>query len=754
MGYSDPKEPRGPRKLESTALATITDVEQLSPYASEPRTSTHSTGEGGGAEIWGLFRTLWRRKFLIVAIVAIGVGISAYLTMRITPAYRAAVSMEIQARELQIIRGAGVDQASSSDADFMGTQVALLNSRALAERVAKNLKLVDEPGYANPRASEDVRLDQASAGVLGGLSVSPMRGARVIEVAYVSPNPVEAARIANAVAENFIEMTLERRYSTTDYAQRFLEERIASTKTLLENTERQLVAYSKDQEILDLSGGAADVGKSLDASALVSLSGSLTAAQNARILSEQRYKEASTPGARDVLNSPALQTLRQTRSQFVADYQTKLSTLKPEHPEMVEIKARIAAIESEMENERSNIIKVREAEYRSAVAEEAALAKRVSELKEQVQGLQSRSIDYNILQREADTLRAQYDALLQRLKEVSITSGVGTSQVSILDRAEVPYAPFEPQLMSALVRAAALSLALALALALFVEFLDDRIKTPDDITNKLGARIIGVIPLVKSRKSILKLIRNPREPVSEAFSSTRAMLQFAIYAGSMKSFLVTGSKSSEGKTTTTLALASSFAAVGKRVLIIDGDLRRPSFSFDAKASSGLAGVLSRAAPLAQQIVPGPTPNLFLLPAGAVPPNPAELLSSNRLKRLMEEANGAFDLIFVDSPPVLSVADAAILSSVCDGTLLIVQSGGILRHSVRRSLDRLHAARAGVVGVILNKFDARKAGYGASYEYGYRGHDRGYLRLSAPSGSTRQVREFSEARPRTHDGVVE
>lgn len=290
-----------------------------------------------------------------------------------------------------------------------------------------------------------------------------------------------------------------------------------------------------------------------------------------------------------------------------------------------------------------------------------------------------------------------------------------------------------------------MSIGLAVAVALLLEFLDDTIKTPEDVSRKLNLRVVGVIPKVKSKGSISKLIRNPRAEITEAFSSTRTALQFSILAGSLKSLLITGTKPGEGKTSTALALASSFATIGKTVLIIDADLRRPSFAFSSDASQGLSGVLSKGLPLMANVVRGPTDNLFLLPAGPIPPNPAELLASTRLLHLIEEAGDHFDLVFVDSPPVLTFADAPALSSVCDGTLLIIQSGGVRRQAVMRALERLESARGKVTGVILTHFDARKVGYGRAYGYGYRGYSElDFKRLGAtPSDGRRQIRHFAD-----------
>jgi polysaccharide biosynthesis transport protein len=741
-----------------TDIVPLRDVTSSTRLIFADQQAPETNEETGGADVGRLLQTLMRRKFLIAATVVLGVAITTLMTLQEVPIYRASTSLEVQAREMQILQGAGVDTGSVADSEFMGTQLALLKSRALSERVAESLNLQAEPLYANPQADPEVRLAQATGIVSKGVDVSTVRGARILQISVESPSPTEAARIANAVAENFIQMNLERRYNATAYAREFLEERIATTKASLEETERRLFDYSRDQEILDLSSvGGSEVGSSLDAAALVSLSASLTEAQNARIISEQRYREAeSNPNTRELLQSPTITTLRQTRSQLAAQYQRQLADFFPEAPEMLELKSQIDAVDAEIVLERGNLVKGLEGEYRSAVAREAALAARVEELRSDVQGLRSRSIDYNILAREVDTLRTQYDGLLQRFKEIGVTNGVESSQVSILDPAQPPGRPSSPNLESSLIRALLISLAIGIALAFLIDFLDDTIKTPEDVSRKLNLRVIGVIPRARSREPISKQLRNPRSEITEAFSSARTALQFSIMAWSIKTLLVTGSKPGEGKTSSTLALGAAFSQIGKKVLIIDADLRRPSFAFKAEASKGLSGVLSKGLPLMPNVIPGSTDNLYLLPSGPVPPNPAELLASPLLEQLIEEAGGQFDLVLVDSPPVLTFADAPALSAVCDGTLLVVQSGGVRRQAVLRSVDRLDSARGKVIGVILTRFDAKKAGYGKGYGYGYGGYgELDHTRVAAsPKSRNRQIKNFVDGAASQTDEFID
>lgn len=711
-------------------------------------------GESNANQFWSVLRTLLRRRWLILAVLVTGVSIAATLTLMRVPQFRSSATLEVQRQETKIIEGADVEPATVADAEHMATQYELLRSRALAERVAEVLELPSDPRFAEQEGTRADRLAAATNAVQDSLEVLPVSRSRIIEVRVHGPYPAETARIANAVAENFIEMNLERRYNATSYARRFLEERLATTKDSLEEAERKLNDYSREKEILDLSSaGGSELGSSLDASSLIALNTALTAAQQERIAAELKYIEArDNPSTRDFLENEGIKELRTTRSELVAEYQENLSKFQPEWPAMKQLQARIDGLEAEMEKERVRFVGALKSNFTSAQQREAALQQKVVELKDQVQDLRDRSVEYSILSREADTLRGQYDALLQRFKEVSIASGVGASQVSIVDRAEVPGLPFEPELRSELIRALVLSLALAIGLALLLEYIDDTIKAPEDIKTKLGLGVLGVVPKVKGKPNISSLLRNPQSTISEAFSSIRTALQLSTANGAPKTVLVTGNGPAEGKTSTVLSLAVAFAKTGARVLIVDADLRRPSFAAPAGSSVGLSGYLTKGVSLRDHIVAGEFDNVFLLPAGVVPPNPAELLSSVRLKRLIEEASGLFDIVVVDSPPVLDFADAPSLSAVCDATILVLQAGKVRRPAAMRTVNRLVEAQANLIGAILTKFDTRRSdySYGYSYSYGYTSDRRG---LTSEASQRRRIEIFNTSDPDDSDEDV-
>ncbi len=702
----------------SVPMAGVVPLRDQPPqHLLHPRDDDFVEPEANGFDFWATLQILLTRKWMILSITLCGVLIGAMLALRATPMYKAFATIEIQRQETQIIEGGNVDPVVVADAEYMATQYELLRSRSLAQRVADTLDLPSDPLYANQTLTRSERLDQAANVILKGLRVAPAGRSRVVEVEFISPSPAETARIANAVVDNFIQSNLERKYNTTAYAREFLEERLAATRVALEKSERELVAYAERQGILDLSSG--DEGSiNLDTNSLVRLNEDLAAAESDRIEKEQRYLQArDNPSSSPLLESDALQALKARESELNARYQELLGKFKPDYPEMVSLRTRIDAIQKEIKTEAQAILIALEGEYKAALAREQSLMARVSQLKDEVQSQRNRRIQYTILKRDVDTNRSQYEALLNRLKEVSIASGVGSSQVSIVDRAVVPKLPFEPNLSRVVIQSLIVSLGLGIAIAFALNFIDDTIKTPEDVRKKLGLPAIGIIPRIgKKSELVMDALDDPKSGISEAFVSARTALEFTTDGGAPRSLLVTSTRPSEGKTSSTISLARAFSRIGRSVLIIDADMRKPSFVVENGSSIGLSGLLTSDATLVENAIQSDTPGLWLLPSGVIPPNPAELLSGGRLRQIIREAEEAFDIVIVDSPPVLSFADAPLLGAACGGATVVVQAGSIRRPAVERTLGRLFESRTNVLGIILMKFDAKTAGYDYGYYY--------------------------------------
>lgn len=684
------------------------------------------------------------RKWMIAAITLVGMAIALTLTLRVTPLYSSSATIEILQQEVQIIEGTNVGPDLVADSAYMETQYRLIRSRSLATRVAEDLNLANDPRYASPGLPREVRLKQAAGRIAGGTRVAPIGRSRLVAIRFISPFPRESSRIANAVAETYIQTNLERKFNTTAFAREFLDERLATTKRLLEETERKFTQYAAEQELLDIGGATSGAG-SLEENAIVALNRELSVAESERIRAEQEYRIAvQTQPPIELLQSPTLGALRQTRSTLLADYQEMLSRFKPDYPDMVRLQSRIDRVEDEIEREADTIIRSNLNElnlvFEAAVAREQSLSDRVDELRGVLQEDRNRRIEYRILQREVETVRAQYEALLQRSKEVSIASGVGSSNVSVVDSALVPGLPFEPNLRRSMIQAFAISLMLGVGLAFLLSFLDDTIKTPEDVRSKLGLPLIGLVPKLKGKKdAVTDALAEPKSLISEAFAAAQTALEFSTSDGFPKSLLVTSTRPGEGKTSTTVSLAMAFARSGKQTLIIDADMRKPSFVIDTNTSIGLSGLLTGHDNLFDHVVRSKTSGLFILPAGVIPPDPAQLLAGPRLREIIDAAEKAYDIVIIDSPPILNFADGPRLGSLVQGALVVIQSGLIRTPAARRTLIQLGDSRTNVLGCVLTKFDAKSSGYDYGYYYSpYGSKSNAYVTADTKRDAKRKI----------------
>ncbi len=678
-------------------------------------------------EIWRIVAKWW---WLIAGIAVACLLAAIVLSLLITPLFRAQATIEVNPEGVQVV-GKEIGEVQPNQLDnrgFLNTQVGLLKSRSLAERVARSTNLANNADMFDQDQLRPAREAAAAGLVQGSVEIQPQRDSSLITISVESDNPELAARLANAYADNFIQSNMERRYEATSYARNFLQQRIAAVKARLEQSERQLVDYAQKQGIITLtvdSGGTGSVRQeqSIDAATLIQTNNSLAQAKSDRIAAEQRFRQGAGAQSRAAaISDPTVQALGQQRAQLEAQYQQKLALFKPEFPEMVQLRSQIDSLDKEIARQRSSVSGsasgTLQADYQAALARENALQAKVNEGKAGLMALRERSIQYTILQREVDTNRSLYDALLQRFKEVGVAGGVGANVVSVVDRAQVPGGPFKPNLPLNIMIGLGIGLLLGLGTAFSIEWIDDTIKTPDDVGTKLGLASLGVIPGVAKGLAVREQLEDPRSQISEAYQSVRTALQFSTDHGVPRSLLVTSTRASEGKSSTALALAQTLASLGASVLLIDADLRKPTFRGPSSTSQGLSSLLAGSEKVAECVHSTQMERLFLLPSGPIPPNPAELLASARFKEILDEALQRFDHIVIDSPPVLGLADAPMLASSTEGTLMVIEAGAIRRAAALNAVNRLRASEARLMGAILTKFNALKVGYGYGYGYGY------------------------------------
>jgi succinoglycan biosynthesis transport protein ExoP len=668
--------------------------------------------------------TLWRIvnewRWLILGAVAVSVAGAIVITLLTTPLYRSTAVLEINPPSVEILEDSKAK--STNDREYLATQYGLLQSRSLAERVAQELNLGANSEFVPGEADRATKLKIATGILMGSFEVKPVPQSRLIQISYSSESPPLAAQITNSFADNFINSNLERRYEASSYARNFLERQIANVKGELEKSERQLVTYAQQQGIITTGAsepGQANDANSLSGASLVALNEALAEAQTKRISAEQRYRQSRTSRTTAEVNE-STQILRQQRATLEAEYQEKLTKLKPDYPDMLSLRSRINELTKQIQAEAGNVAGGRSntllAEYQAAAAEERSLQARVNQLKGAVLNLRGRSIQYTILQREVDTNRSLYDALLQRYKEIGVAGGVGTNLVSVVDRAQVPGGPYKPNLMLNLLMGFALGLVGGVAAALALEFINDTVKTPDDVRDKLRLASLGVIPKKMGQDSLADELKDQSSAVSEAYFSLRTSLQFTTESGAPKTLLITSTRAAEGKSSTTLALAQNFARLGNSVLLIDADLRKPAFVTGSEPTEGLSKLLTNDDELRRHVLRTEFENLSLLPCGPLPPNPAELLASPRLRALISEAATQFDMVIVDGPPVLGLADAPLLGGACRGTLMVVESAKTRTKAAVDAINRLKASGSHIVGAVLTKYRSHAHGYGYGYSY--------------------------------------
>ena len=675
-----------------------------------------------------LIRIIHHWRWLVVGVMGAGVVGAILLTLLTTPIYRAWVTLEANPPTFAVSEDQSRERETSSNDsyDFLATQVGLVSSRSVAERTAQELNLANNPAIVPQNVDASQRLKIASGAVSRGLKVTPPAEGQLIKFSYDSTSPQLAALIANGIAESFINTALQRRYEASAYARNFLERQIAKTRGDLERSERALVTYAQAQGIINTGGLGGDAKSSggdtgsLQGESLVTLNKALADATARRVAAEGAYRQALATGPTSDVTA-STQALRQQKATLEAEYQQKRTFMKPEHPEMLSLRSQIDELDKQIGQESAQMssgrINTLLSEFRAAAAAEQGLQARVSGLKGDVLNLRGRSIQYNILQREVDTNRSLYDALLQRYKEIGVAGGVGTAPVSIVDRAEPPALPYKPNLLMNLLFGLGGGLLAGIAGAVGLEFLTDTIKTREDVRRKLSLACLGAVPKTVARDTFVDDLKNPTSAVSEAYSAIVAALRFSTEAGMPKVLLVTSTKSAEGKSSTALALAQNFARREKSVLLVDGDLRKPAFKAGTD-KVGLSKLLTTDDPVRGHILETQHANLWLLPSGPVPPNPADLLSTGRIRKIIAEAEEQFDIVLIDGPPTLGLADSPLLASAAGNVLFVVESGSTRTRAGIEALNRLEATGAHVLGAALPKASA-DAGYGyGRYGYGY------------------------------------
>lgn len=685
------------------------------------------------------WRILYKHRLLIAGIALAGLLAGLVVSMLTQPQYSGTVTIQVAREEAKVLNIEGVEETGGTrfDAEFYQTQYALLKSRSLSEAVVRDLRLADNYLFLSGfdqgevegvrQLSREERTELATSMVNKNTVVSPVRMSSIINVSFISPNPELSAQVANSIAENFIEANLSRRYEAAAYARQFLQNRLSQVRARLEESERRAVQYAQQQGLVKLqSGDGTSVSEqSIVANDLADLSRQLAVARADRAQAEARYRSGTQgTAAAESLGNTALNELRRQRAELQAQLSKLQSDFGPQYPTVVALRAQINELDRQIGTEEgrvsSSVAQDLSGRYRQALATEQALQRRVDALKAQLLDERSRSIQFNIIQRDVDTNRALYDALLQRFKEVGVAGGIGTNNVSVVDPALTPEKPVKPNLPLNLFIGLLLGLLGGVAAAYILEQLQDAAILPSDFSKKVGVPLLGSTPKMASKEATKTALLDPKAPLSESYFSILTSVQFSTSHGAPRSMVLTSSQAGEGKSTTSLALAQGLASVGAKVLLMDGDLRNPSLHklLGRPLGSGLSNLLTGSGSIGEHVQESGTDNLTVLLAGPIPPNPAELLSTDMMHRIVQQALRDYDHVVIDGPPVLGLADAPLLARAVEGTILVVEASRTRSAQARQAIERLRMVRANLLGAILTKLDARTEGYGYGYTYEY------------------------------------
>lgn len=683
-----------------------------------------------------------RHKIAIAIIIAVCIAVGIIATLLMTPYYTSTATVEINREQDKVtnVEGVTASDNAAQNLEFYQTQYSLLESRSLAERVVRSQNLVSKPDFfetfdidpdnsglltersnTQTAAERNERLKLAADILQDHISISPIRGSSLVDISFQSPNPALSAQIANAWVEEFIASNLDRRFSSTAEARKFLEEQLADLKLKLEDSERNLSLYADNKQIITLSSEQTADGKTVSQKTLASsnleaLNAALAQAIADRIAAESEAGRSA--GNKNALTNIALNNLREERAKVQADYAKLMVQFEPEYPTAKALATQIAALDRSIASEETRSRTGTSARYQEALEREQKLRAQVERLKGQFSGERRDSIQYNIFQREVDTNRQLYDGLLQRYKEIGV-AGVGTNNISVVDPAQPPEQPSSPKLLLNIALAMLAGLGLAAAYVFIVEQIDQTIKDPSDLKSKLGIAPLGSIPDLE-KEDILVSLGDKKSVAWEAYLSIRTSLAFLTDHGVPRSFLLTSTRPNEGKSTSAFALASVLASTNKRILLIDGDMRNPSLHhmLGKKNTNGLSNYLTGEDDLSKLIHQESAYGFDAMSAGPIPPNAAELLSNSRMRELVAKLTETYDTVIIDAPPVLGLADIPLLADSVEGVIYTIEAGGVKLRGIQSAIQRVRSSHAHIFGGIVTKVQSQHSGYGYAYQYSY------------------------------------
>lgn len=720
-------------------------------------------------------QVIWRHRKIGFAFLIVVVITALFISILTKPMYEAKSTVEVSLKKPQVVAFDDVLEVDTKDEAFFTTQRDLIKSRAMAEAVISKYDLWNHPDFAvaqqnlNPVSilfsylkklirtiekpirglveteyskgkpgeedREKMMRDDIINTFLERIEVLPSIDSRLITISFTAYSPKFAAKMADAIADTFVEWSLERGLQANRDAREFLGKQIEEVKGDLLNAEKSLHQFEVQNDIVGL-----DKDMNLIYRQLETLNTELANTASEKTTKESLYKsiESGNPNEiLEVINDPLIQNLKGEYSKLLVEYSNLSSVFKPEYPPLKRLQAQINGVRARLNEETKDRVAALRADYQTVAQKEKLLQERVDEQEERALALNEKTIQYRNLEREVLTSKSIYESLLQRFKETDVSGGLKSSSIQVVDHAAIPKAPFTPNTPRNIILAVLVGLIGAVGIAFMREFFDRTIKTPEEIREKMQLPVLGGVLKLSESKYYSKLdtpieklyLSDPRSAFSEAIRTLRASIMLSSQEYPLRSILITSCWPGEGKTTIAINLALSLAYDQKRVLLVESDLRHPGigkfFGID-RSKLGLSNYLMFNSELTETIHSTYVPQLFVLPCGSIiPSTPSELLQSEAMRQLLERLSGEFDYVVIDSSPAIGLADSLMLSTVADGTVLVSSVGITMQKDIAHVVRRLSDINARFLGVVINRLELGREAYfyDRYYKSYYNGRDR-------------------------------
>lgn len=725
-------------------------------------------------------RVIYKRRWLAVTAFLVVVVSMVVYTFTQTPVYAARVQLLIDPENPNVISFKEVIEQDKSTTDYYQTQYKILQSRLLAKRTIEATNLWNSPEFAGtdkggvgsslltgvglgggadktkdpakngqagpgaPAAGSDgadrdrqvstpsvpvIKADETPAqsrvidSFLRHLTISPIRNSRLVDVTFESISAEMAAQCANELARAYIEQSLDFKFRSTREAADWLKAQMESQRKQVETTEQALQKYKEQTDSVSLEDK-----QNIVTQTLAELNAAVTKARTERMQKESLYNQiraiqhdrAALDTFPAILSNPFIQQLKGQHADLQRTEASQSEKLGEKHPDMLKTKRAIAEADAKLQGEIGKVVLSLKNDYEAALSQERRLQGALEAQKAEAMALSRKGIDYGVLSRDASTNRQMFDSLLQRTKETNVSAENRTSNIRVVDKAEVPRRPVRPNKTMNLLLAIFGGAVFAAGLAFFFEYIDNRIKNPDELKNFLGLPFLGLVPRLNDKEAGENPLLHTGVPTSfaEAFRNLRTNVLFSSAEDGGRAVVVTSTGPGEGKTTVASNLAIALAQAGQRVLIVDADMRKPKVhtAFKENQAPGLSNVLVGNVKASEAVRKTPVQNLWLLVAGVAPPNPAELLGSQRFRDFLSTLQEHFDWVIVDTPPVMAVTDASVIGHIASGVIFVIGCEQTSKYTANAALEQLEGAHARFLGGVLNKVDVERHSYYYSHYY--------------------------------------